>query len=46
MSTGIDAVKGEDIGAVLYDLNGTPVAKPRKGRTYVTSTGKKVLVMQ
>lgn len=46
MSTGIHDVDATCTGTVLYDLNGAPVAKPQAGRVYVTSTGKKAMVMQ
>lgn len=46
LSTGIDGVKGGDTETVFYDIDGMPVANPQKGRVYVTSTGKKVLIMQ
>ncbi len=46
LSTGITDVEVEESSdAVLYDLNGARVSKPQSGRVYVTSTGKKVVIM-
>lgn len=45
MTTGIQNVDCDDMDDALYELNGVRVIKPQRGQIYVTSTGKKVLVM-
>ncbi len=47
LSTGITDVEDADSSteAVLYDLNGSRVSKPQSGRVYVSSKGKKVVIM-
>lgn len=45
MSTGIADVEGNGVDAALYDLNGVRIDKPERGHVYVTSSGKKIVVM-
>lgn len=47
LSTGIADVENNDMDAYsgLYDLNGVRVFKPQRGRVYVTSAGRKVIIM-
>ncbi len=45
LSTGINDVQAENGDVVLYDLNGSRVSKPQSGSVYVTSAGKKIVVM-
>ena len=47
LTTGIVDVEDNDTekDAVLYDLNGARVSQPQRGHVYVTSAGKKVILM-
>lgn len=45
LSTDIKNVENEEVDAVLYDLNGAHVTKPQRGHVYITSSGKKLLIM-
>lgn len=45
LSTDIKNVENEEVDAVLYDLNGARVTKPQRGHVYITSSGKKLLIM-
>ncbi len=42
--TGIDKIEGDEGGEKFFRLDGTPASALQKGRIYVTSDGKKVLV--